>query len=174
MYVTLPSDETSLSRGLIGFGGRPSRCEALRWAPGWRTGPSFLRQEVHENPEQNISEAFVPASRAAAQLEPVLASNLVANLSVTARSRRGLQGCEQRRNQVVTSSSPPVLGKFLPANSGARERTSAPAFSESQLSLLTAHSLELILASSSRSPSSTAVTAVHRFCPRAFRGGMIG
>lgn len=102
MYVTFLSDERSLSQGLIGFGGRPSRCEALLWAPGWRTGPSSLRQEVNENTEQNISGAFVPAARAAAQLEPVLAPNLVANLSITAGSGGGgwLQGCEQSRDQL--------------------------------------------------------------------------
>ena len=148
-------------------------------APGWRTGLSSPRPKVNENTEQNISGAFVPAPTTAAQLDPVLASNQIANLIISAWSWWGPQGREQSKDPVVTSSSPLGWGSCFSLTAELENTTSAPTFSESQLSLLLAHFLELaricplILANSSRSPRITAVTIVHRFSPRTLRDGMI-
>lgn len=71
---------------------------------GLRTGPSSPRQKVNEHKEQNTLGALVPAPGTAAQMEPVLATNLIVNVSRTASAQAGAAEPEQSQGRVVTGS----------------------------------------------------------------------
>ena len=144
----------------------------LVWSPAvgsWLEDRTLFPQtEVNENREQHILGVFISASRTIAQKESVLASNLIANLSRSAPLQAG--ATELRAEPGPGCDKLLSLGAHKVPSSWQQgwERTSAPPFSESQLSLLMAYSLELvsicplILASSSRSQSITVVTIVHQ------------
>lgn len=111
MHSTLLSKERKLSKWLIGFNGRPSWYEALLWMLGWRTGSSSPRQKISKYREQNISGTLFPAPGTPAQMEPMLAFNLIFNLSRTAPVQAGATE--------PWSEPGPGRYQFLPADSRA-------------------------------------------------------